>query len=158
MTIALQLLFPNESNPQQNWLFKTESVIRIGRSTDNQIVLDSSAISEYHAMLWGYANEWKIVNLSCNGTYLNEKPITHALLRNCAVIRLAASGPQIRFQYLGTDSLELDSLERIPPLPQTQKPEVNVFNSCDSSPLSPDTYHLTPDTYHRSSSQTTSCI
>jgi pSer/pThr/pTyr-binding forkhead associated (FHA) protein len=151
MTIALQLLFPNESGSQQNWLFKTESVIRIGRSTDNQIVLDSSAISEYHAMLWGYADEWKIVNLSCNGTYLNEKPITHALLKHSAIIRLAASGPQIRFQYLGSDSLEpdslaLDSLERTPPLPQIQKPEVNVFNSCDTSLLSPAPYHLTPIT------------
>jgi len=104
MTIALELLSPTECSLQQNWLFNDETVIRIGRANDNHISLDNSAISEYHTMLWGYDNEWKIVNLSCNGTYLDNKPVTHALLRHGAIIRLATSGPWLRFRYLASEA------------------------------------------------------
>ncbi|UBF25024.1 FHA domain-containing protein [Kovacikia minuta CCNUW1] len=105
MAIALELLSPNACGLQQTWIFESESVVRVGRASDNQIVLNSSAISEYHAMLWGDGNQWKIVNLSCNSTYLDDKPITHALLKQDAIIRLAPSGPQLRVHYLAQEAV-----------------------------------------------------
>ncbi len=100
MAVSLDLLHPTGLISLRNWTFEDESVIRIGREPSNHIVLYSRVVSRFHAMLWGLGNEWKIVNLSCNGTYLDDKIITHALLEHGAVIRLAPSGPRLRFRVL----------------------------------------------------------
>jgi pSer/pThr/pTyr-binding forkhead associated (FHA) protein len=100
MTISLDLLHPSGLISLRNWTFEDESVIRIGREPDNHIVLYSRVVSRFHAMLWGLGDEWKIVNLSCNGTYLDQKPITHALLPHGMIMQLAPSGPKLRFRVL----------------------------------------------------------
>ncbi|WP_421656501.1 FHA domain-containing protein [Leptothermofonsia sp. ETS-13] len=100
MAISLELIYPSGLTSLQNWTFENESVIRIGRDSNNHVVLHSKVVSRFHAMLWGFGNEWKIVNLSSNGTYLNNAPVPHALLTTGTIIRLAPSGPQIRFRLL----------------------------------------------------------
>jgi pSer/pThr/pTyr-binding forkhead associated (FHA) protein len=100
MAISFELIHPSGLISLRSWTFEKESVIRIGRERDNHIVLHSKVVSRFHAMLWGFGNEWKIVNLSCNGTYVDNAPVTHALLTDGAVIRLAPSGPRVRFRIL----------------------------------------------------------
>lgn len=100
MAISLDLIHPSGLISLRNWTFENESVIRIGREPDNHVVLYSRVVSRFHAMLWGLGDEWKIVNLSCNGTYLAQKPITHALLTHGIVMQLAPSGPKLRFRVL----------------------------------------------------------
>lgn len=104
MAISLELIHPSGLISLRNWTFEKESVIRIGRERNNHVVLHSRVVSRFHAMLWGFGNEWKIVNLSCNGTYLDNTPVTHALLTDGAVIRLAPSGPRVRFRILNNRS------------------------------------------------------
>jgi pSer/pThr/pTyr-binding forkhead associated (FHA) protein len=111
MAVSLELIHPNGFISLQSWTFENESAIRIGRESDNHVVLDGEVVSGCHAMLWGVDNEWKIVNLSCNGTYLDNIPVTHALLKNGSVIRLSPSGPRIRFRIVtnpGASSLRED--------------------------------------------------
>ncbi|WP_044507440.1 FHA domain-containing protein, partial [Mycobacterium simiae] len=46
--------------------------IRIGRATDNQVVLDDLLVSRYHAVVRRTGNQWELVdNHSANGTYVN---------------------------------------------------------------------------------------
>jgi eukaryotic-like serine/threonine-protein kinase len=94
--IILSLLHPVKQIPVQVWTFPKESVIRIGRATDNQVILYSAVVSRHHVELRRVGLEWEVVNLGTNGTYLNGKRITQTMIADGAVIRLARSGPNIQ--------------------------------------------------------------
>lgn len=100
--ITLFLLHPLKKIPVQNWTFENEPVIRIGRSTDNHVVLYSAVVSRHHVELRYKGSQWEIVNLGTNGTYLDGKRITQVTAQDGVIIRLARSGPNIQIR-LGTD-------------------------------------------------------
>ncbi|MFP1150657.1 FHA domain-containing protein [Mycobacterium sherrisii] len=55
--------------------------IRIGRATDNQVVLDDLLVSRQHAVLRRTGHQWELVdNNSANGTYVNGNRIVRALI------------------------------------------------------------------------------
>ncbi|MBD2307180.1 FHA domain-containing protein [Chroococcidiopsis sp. FACHB-1243] len=99
--ITITLLHPQNATPVQNWTFETESVVRVGRATDNQVVLYSAVVSRYHAELHAARGQWQLVNLGANGTYIDGQPITESIsVVNGTVIRLAKSGPQLQIKLL----------------------------------------------------------
>jgi len=71
-------------------------VIRIGRSTDNHVILYSAVVSRHHVELRRTDDRWEIVNLGANGTYLDGKRITQVPVEDGVVIRLARSGPNVQ--------------------------------------------------------------
>jgi pSer/pThr/pTyr-binding forkhead associated (FHA) protein len=84
------------SVPVQSWTFISEDVIRIGRATDNQVILFSAVVSRHHAQLqWHDVNGWQLRNISANGTYLDGEAIKEMTVLDGMVIRLATSGPKI---------------------------------------------------------------
>lgn len=103
--ITLLLLHPLKRNPVQSWSFESEPIIRIGRSTDNHVILYSAVVSRHHVELRQAGNSWEIVNLGTNGTYLDGKRITKVPVIDGAIIRLARSGPNIQIR-LGTEALK----------------------------------------------------
>jgi len=94
--ITLSLLHPLNKKPVQHWIFEEDSVIRIGRSTENQVVLYSAVVSRHHVELRQTDAGWEIVNLGTNGTYLDGKRVAQATAEDGMVIRLARSGPNIQ--------------------------------------------------------------
>jgi eukaryotic-like serine/threonine-protein kinase len=94
--IILSLLHPIKQIPVQVWTFPHESVIRIGRATDNQVVLYSAVVSRRHVELRRTGLTWEVVNLGTNGTYVDGKRITQMAISDGAVLRLARSGPNIQ--------------------------------------------------------------
>ncbi|NEQ95303.1 MAG: FHA domain-containing protein [Cyanothece sp. SIO2G6] len=103
--ITLFLLHPLKQTPIQVWLFEHESVIRIGRSTDNDVVLYSAVVSRRHVELRKVGSNWDIVNLGTNGTYLEGKRIEKVAVEDGTIIRLARSGPNIQIR-LGSEALK----------------------------------------------------
>ncbi|MEB3293210.1 MAG: FHA domain-containing protein [Synechococcales bacterium] len=103
--IILTLLHPIKQSPVQTWTFSSESVIRIGRSTDNNVVLYSAVVSRHHVELRRVGSSWEVVNLGTNGTYLEGKRITQMPITDGAVIRLARSGPNIQIR-IGESALK----------------------------------------------------
>lgn len=91
--IVLSLL---NSVPVQNWTFTPEDIIRIGRATDNQVVLFSAVVSRHHAELRWSLDGWQLVNISPNGTYVDGEAIKEMLVVDGMVICLATSGPKIK--------------------------------------------------------------
>lgn len=103
--ITLSLLHPLHSTPIQTWTFADESIIRIGRAPDNQVVLYSAVVSRHHVDLRRVDGSWEIINLGANGTYLDDdEPISQMPVVDGVTIRLASSGPKIQI------SLESDCL------------------------------------------------
>jgi pSer/pThr/pTyr-binding forkhead associated (FHA) protein len=94
--ITLSLLHPVKQTPVQVWSFPDEPVVRIGRSSDNQVVLYSAVVSRYHVELRQTGSSWEVVNIGTNGTYVDGKRVSQMAIAEGAVIRLARSGPNIQ--------------------------------------------------------------
>ena len=94
--ITLTLLHPLQPLPIQSWTFHHESSIKIGRATNNEVVLYSAVVSRHHVEMekTGVA-EWEAVNLGSNGTYIDGKPIERAKVLDGTIVRLSSSGPKI---------------------------------------------------------------
>jgi pSer/pThr/pTyr-binding forkhead associated (FHA) protein len=85
------------SVPVQNWTFISEDVIRIGRATDNHVVLFSAVVSRHHAELrWNEIDGWQLFNISANGTYKDGEAIKKVNVVDGMIFRLATSGPKIQ--------------------------------------------------------------
>jgi pSer/pThr/pTyr-binding forkhead associated (FHA) protein len=97
------------SNPCQSWTFESARQIRIGRATDNDIILFSAVVSRHHAELrWSASTGWQMANLSSNRTYVNAQPIDTIAVKDGMVFRLATSGPKIAIKLLERETnLEL---------------------------------------------------
>lgn len=94
--ITLSLLNPLQSIPAQSWTFEDEPIIRIGRATDNHVVLYSAVVSRRHVEVRRVGNGWEIVNVGANGTYVEGERIEQAPVSDGVIFRLARSGPQIQ--------------------------------------------------------------
>jgi len=94
--IKLTLLHPLQSIPIRSWSFEDEQVIRIGRSTENQVVLFSAVVSRRHIELRRTGLTWELINLGANGTYLDGKPIAKVPVVDGLIVHLAHSGPIIQ--------------------------------------------------------------
>lgn len=101
--ITLTLLHPLQNIPVQTWVFDQEPVIRIGRATDNHVILYSAVVSRHHVELRRHGSDWEIVSLGTNGTYLDGKRITQAPAVDGVIIRLARSGPNLQIR-MGTEA------------------------------------------------------
>jgi pSer/pThr/pTyr-binding forkhead associated (FHA) protein len=95
--IALSLL---NSVPVQNWKFTSEDVIRIGRATDNQVILFSAVVSRHHAEIrWSESDDsWQLINISPNGIYIDGASVKTTTVSDGMIIRLATSGPKIQIK------------------------------------------------------------
>lgn len=96
-----------QSIPVQSWTFEQEPVIRIGRSTNNHVILYSAVVSRHHVEIRKANHGWEIVNLGANGTYLEGRRITQVPVQDGVIIRLARSGPNIQI-HVGPQEAESD--------------------------------------------------
>lgn len=118
--VKLTLLHPQASTPLQQWDFQSQSTIRIGRSPDNDIILDDPLVSRHHLELRASpspsGNLWQIINQGTNGTFLNGVLVSRGVVHDDALIQLAREGPLLKFQ-----------LEE--PIPQQLKPALPIPES-----------------------------
>ena len=94
--ITLVLLHPLQGTPVQTWTFQDDSVIRLGRAHDNNVVLLSAVVSRHHVEIRNQGKEWEAINLGTNGTYIDGKRVDKMAVNDGMVIRLARSGPKIQ--------------------------------------------------------------
>ncbi len=68
-----------------------EDKASLGRSLDNQIVLEDGTVSHHHAVIEGHNNEFLLRDLnSTNGTRVNGMRITEAKINNGDLIRFGS--------------------------------------------------------------------
>ena len=102
--ITLTLLHPLQSVPVQSWSFDNDSLIRVGRATDNNVILYSAVVSRHHVELRRDDSGWKVINVGANGTYVDGKRVDHLKIVNGMIIRLASSGPKIQIHIGSSES------------------------------------------------------
>jgi pSer/pThr/pTyr-binding forkhead associated (FHA) protein len=75
----------------------SEAVITIGRSLENDIILDDARVSRHHAQLRRRYGQYVLYDLdSTGGTTVNGRPIREAALQPGDVLSLA--GVKVRFE------------------------------------------------------------
>ncbi|MCT7950936.1 serine/threonine-protein kinase [Ancylothrix sp. C2] len=83
----------------QQWHFDNEPVIRIGRSPDNQVVIDDLLVSRFHAELrLTEDDKWLLVNHGTNGTFINGNRVSQSVVSDGILIELAKGGPILRLE------------------------------------------------------------
>lgn len=112
--VTLTLLNPKNSASLEEWHFEKESIIRIGRSPENNVVLTDSRVSRHHLELRLVeisasridnsltSTAWRLINLGTNGTFLDGILVSQAWLRNGSLIQLAQGGPKLKFRFQTT--------------------------------------------------------
>jgi hypothetical protein len=72
------------SGPGKERVFTMRAAITtLGRGTDNDLVLDSTDVSRYHARIEFVGGQWRLLDLgSTNGTKVNGQPVQSATLRH----------------------------------------------------------------------------
>lgn len=142
--VTLTLLHPQASTPLQQWKFHNQSTIRIGRSPDNDVILNNPLVSRHHlelkvtAVQSGY--KWQLVNQGTNGTFLNGVLVSREMLPNQGLIRLAREGPMLKFDLnvsLPTAGLVLPKSQPKPSCPHLGNPPGNLFCIHCGQPLVP---------------------
>ncbi|MGL5836740.1 MAG: FHA domain-containing protein [Waterburya sp.] len=94
--ITLTLLHPLQSVAVQSWEFKDEPSIKIGRATDNEVVLYSAVVSRHHVEIRKSGNGgWEVINIGSNGTYIDGERVEQTAALDGMIVRLAKSGPKI---------------------------------------------------------------
>jgi len=137
--ITLSLLHPLHKTPVQHWTFEVEPVIRIGRSSDNDVILYSAVVSRHHVEIYRTQDGWEIKSLGTNGTYLEGKRITQAPVEDGIVIRLARSGPNIQIHTSPEQSSALKALLNRPrPQSSESGPDGHGVPPTEVPPASPE--------------------
>jgi pSer/pThr/pTyr-binding forkhead associated (FHA) protein len=79
-----------------------DEAITIGRGTDNTIVVNDPSISTHHAQLLLEGDTYRLKDLeSTNGTRVNGKPVTEAVLRLDDRIRFGAAEARYESSEIG---------------------------------------------------------
>ena len=93
--ITLTLLHPLQPVAVQSWTFNDEQSITIGRATNNEVVLYSAVVSRHHVKIEKSGEDWEVINLGSNGTYVDGVQVERTKLSDGNIVRLASSGPKI---------------------------------------------------------------
>lgn len=90
----------------------TKSELRIGRASDNDVILHDETVSSHHAVISvanvsedGFAKEYRIQDLqSTNKTYVNNKETGERKLQDKDVVRIGLS--HFEFDYKNNEDLQ----------------------------------------------------
>ena len=94
--ITLTLLHPLQLVAVQSWTFNDEPTIKIGRATNNDVVLYSAVVSRHHVEIKKLGEEdWEVINVGANGTYIDGKRVEQTKAMDGMIFRLASAGPKI---------------------------------------------------------------
>ncbi len=110
-TDCLVVIYTKEPTLMGKRFVLDDSVVRVGRGTDNHIVLDNDAVSRRHAHFEARGDQWLVADDgSTNGTYCNDEQVLreHAL-RNGDRIKIGST----IFKYLSGADVEAQYHEEI---------------------------------------------
>ncbi len=97
-SVFLELLDPMRGHAIQSWQFSKQSLIRIGRSNDNDITLGDPQVSRLHVELHLRAKGWELVSNGRHGTLVADELVEQWPLQDGTILQLGPSGPKLRFR------------------------------------------------------------
>jgi pSer/pThr/pTyr-binding forkhead associated (FHA) protein len=104
----------------------SDPAISIGRHPSSQVCFppDLTLVSRNHADIIREGNQFKLIDHSANGTFVNGKRVKEITLKNGDVLAFAEGGPKVSFlTQIREDSSEVQT-PPAPPLPLPKKSEI----------------------------------
>ena len=100
--LTLALLDLENKTLVAEWQFEGTQKVRVGRSPDNDVVIDEPVVSRQHLELnqmnaSTVDKTWQLVSHGTNGTFINGILVTIANVKHGTLIQLAKNGPILRF-------------------------------------------------------------
>jgi predicted component of type VI protein secretion system len=95
--LILHMLDPNQGFPVQTWTFTSRPEVRIGRATDNEVVIPHPYVSRYHVQLRWREGGWELVSTGSHGTLVKGERVKSVRLTEGDEFRLGPQGPMLRF-------------------------------------------------------------
>lgn len=101
--VTLSLLHSGQNTALKEWKFTDESIIRIGRSPDNDVILTEPLVSRHHLELRktnsvSSSSAWQVVNQGTNGTFVDGILVAQSAITDGCLLQLAKGGPILKFQ------------------------------------------------------------
>ncbi|MDY7024061.1 MAG: protein kinase [Cyanobacteriota bacterium] len=110
--ITLTLLDPKTKTPQKQWKFEDQSIIEIGRASDNQVVIVDPLVSRHHLQLRKLSDnplEWMLINKGTNGTFVNGVLTSQAIATEGSILELAKDGPLLQLNWQSTRPIAIQN-------------------------------------------------
>lgn len=100
--LTLALLDLQNKTLLAQWQFEGTQNVRVGRSPDNDVVIDNPVVSRQHLELKkmdasSVDETWQLVSHGTNGTFINGTLVTATTVKHGTLIQLARDGPILRF-------------------------------------------------------------
>ncbi len=150
--VIFTLLEPQTNQPLQQWEFLEQSVIRIGRAQNNDIVLHGYfQVSRQHlelTLIDPQQEKWQLTNRGTNGTLVNSSFVTETILNHDDLIRLAENGPVFKFElesYLAENQEEVETTQILKPAvicDHQDNPEGSIFCRHCGEPIVGDEHYI----------------
>ncbi len=107
--LTITLFDTQQIKPQQQWRFDKESIIRVGRIPENQVVLQNDVVSGIHVEIHQInPQQWQLISKGRNGTFVNDNAVQQIILTDGLQVQLAKGGPILKFELQN----------QVPPPPQ----------------------------------------
>jgi pSer/pThr/pTyr-binding forkhead associated (FHA) protein len=106
----------------------SKDLITIGRlpASDLRVPVDLTIVSRKHAEIVREGNQFKLIDRSTNGTFVNGKKITEVLLRDGDVLEFADGGPKVSFLTQMKEAAETGTPLQANPQRLVERPSVRV--------------------------------
>lgn len=124
-----------------------ESVITIGRNPSNSVVFpaDFTSISRKHAEIVRDGNQFRLVDHSANGTFINGKRAQEQYLKDGDVLMFADGGPKVSFlTQVKEGAVPVEPVapppppeQPRPPEPRMQEPRPPQYSEPPKAPVAP---------------------
>jgi pSer/pThr/pTyr-binding forkhead associated (FHA) protein len=98
----------------QTWNFKRQSIVRIGRMEDTDVVVTDPRVSRIHAELHYDEGAWQLSSLGRHGVLFDDQPMTEPVrfLAHGAVFQLGPGGPLLEFLEIDANQMVDSQLGR----------------------------------------------
>lgn len=111
--IAVDLLDSAQGHVIQTWRLTGRSIVRIGRSDDNDVTIADLRVSRLHAELQFSQSGWRLISKGRNGVLVDGLPVTEQSLTDKKNFQLGSSGPVLRFHENHLPAQNLATLDGI---------------------------------------------
>lgn len=106
--LLLQLLDSGGTRSQQEWIFRDQSQVTVGRSAEQHVVLADPYVSRAHAEFRWQDGSWTVHSVGRHGVQLAGRTLNAEPIADGDIVQLGPSGPRLRVSFTPPSSSDVN--------------------------------------------------